>query len=89
VAVIPVLVDGATMPDSADLPPSLRSLADRQAFPLAGVQLDQEVGALVGGIRNGQLAPLRLAEGSHFLDDRWDVRPIRRRRRNRAADINR
>ena len=89
VAVIPVLVDGATMPDSADLPPSLRSLADRQAFPLAGVQLDQEVGALVDGIRNGQLAPLRLAEGGHFLADRWDVRLSRRRRRDRAADSSR
>jgi CHASE2 domain-containing sensor protein len=88
-AVIPVLVDGATMPDRADLPPSLQPLASRQAFSLAGVQLDQEVGALVDGIRNGQLAPLRLGEGGHFLDDRWDVRLHRRRRRDRAADSKR
>ncbi len=60
-AVIPVLVDGASMPARGDLPPSLQSLNNREAFVLNGVSLDQEVEALVGGIRRGQLGPLRRA----------------------------
>jgi tetratricopeptide (TPR) repeat protein len=53
-AVVPVLVDGATMPPGSALPASLRPLADRQAFVLAGVDLDQEIGALLGSIGKGQ-----------------------------------
>jgi len=58
-AVIPVLVDGASMPDSDELPPSLRPLSDREAFRLDGVHLDQEVDALVDGIQRGRLGSLR------------------------------
>jgi CHASE2 domain-containing sensor protein len=65
VAVIPVLVDGAAMPASSDLPPTLRPLSDREAFPLAGASLDREVGALIDGIRRGQLSPLRRADVRH------------------------
>ena len=35
VRVVPVLVDGATMPDAAELPPSLAALARRQALELS------------------------------------------------------
>lgn len=59
--VIPVLVDGATMPASSDLPPSIQALSDREAFVLAGANLDREVGALIDGILRGQLGPLRWA----------------------------
>ena len=74
-AVIPVLVDGAKVPVSTDLPPSLRALSEPEAFVLAGVSLDQEVDALVNGIRRGQLGPLRRA-GAHqstanIQDLRW------------------
>ena len=41
VAVVPVLVDGATMPASSDLPSSLRPLSDREAFVLAVPSLDE------------------------------------------------
>ncbi len=61
VAVIPVLVDGAALPGDNDLPPSLRPLRVRNAFVLTGASFDQEVDALVDGIRRGQLSPLKLA----------------------------
>jgi CHASE2 domain-containing sensor protein len=61
VAVIPVLVDGAAMPAATDWPPGLRSLSDRNAFVLTGVNLEREVDALIDGIRRGQLSPLRRA----------------------------
>jgi CHASE2 domain-containing sensor protein len=81
VAVIPVLVDGATMPADSDLPPSLRSLRDRNAFILTGASFDQEVDALVDGIRRGQLSPLRRA-GAH--EPPADVRDLPLSRRPRA-----
>jgi CHASE2 domain-containing sensor protein len=85
-AVIPVLTDGATMPDRADLPPSLQPLCDRQAFSLAGDDLDREVDALIDGIRSGRLAPLRLAGAAHVPSDGRDLRLVKWRRRERAVD---
>jgi CHASE2 domain-containing sensor protein len=61
VAVIPVLVDGASMPLDSDLPGGLRSLRERNAYRLTGANFDQEVNELVDGIRRGQLSPLRRA----------------------------
>jgi hypothetical protein len=84
-AVIPVLVDGAAMPSSSDLPPSLRSLSDREAFVLAGQSLDQEVDALVDGIRRGQLGPQRSA-GAQPPADLQDVRLVKRRHRRAPPD---
>ena len=80
VAVIPVLVDGATMRGPSDLPPSLQSLGDRNAFVLTGVSLDQEVDALVDGIRRGQLSPLRRVGVLQPPADIQDLRLARRRR---------
>jgi CHASE2 domain-containing sensor protein len=60
--VIPVLVDGATMPGKNDLPPSIQALSDRQAFPLPGNDLPREVDALIEGIGQGRLSPARPAE---------------------------
>jgi CHASE2 domain-containing sensor protein len=80
VAVIPVLVEGATIPDESELPPSLRSLSDRNAFVLTGVSLDQEVDTLVDGIRRGQLSPLRRAEARQPPADVQNLRLARRRR---------
>lgn len=60
-AIIPVLVDGAAMPASNDLPPSLRPLCEHQAFVLAGADLDHEVDALIDGIQQGRLVPLYFA----------------------------
>ena len=45
--VIPVLVDGAMMPTYADLPPSLRPLAERQAVELRPEHLHDDVTGLI------------------------------------------
>jgi hypothetical protein len=79
-AVIPVLTDGATMPGADDLPASLRSLCDRNAFVLTGKNFPEEVDALIEGIRRGQLSPLRRAGPGQPLTDVHDVRSARRRR---------
>lgn len=78
-AVIPILVDGASMPDSGELPPSLRPLSNREAFRLDGVNLGQEVEALVDGIQRGQLSPLRRAGARQPPADLQDL-PVARRR---------
>jgi hypothetical protein len=80
VAVIPVLFDGAAMPGDSDLPPSLRSLSDRNAFVLTGASLDQEVDALTDGILRGQLSPLRRAGAPQPPADLQNLRSARRRR---------
>jgi len=64
VAIIPVLVDGATMPGDRDLPDSLHALQDRNAFVLTGANLDEEVDSLIAGIQRGQLSPLRRADSA-------------------------
>jgi CHASE2 domain-containing sensor protein len=86
-AVIPVLVDGAAMPQRGDLPPSLQPLCDRQAFSLPGDNLDREVGTLIDGIRRGQLAPLRLAGAGHIQADGQEPRLVRWRRREKAGGV--
>lgn len=84
-AVIPILVDGATMPVQSDLPPSLGSLSDREAFVLAGVNLEQEVDALIDGIRRGQLSPLRRAGDRQPPADIQNLPPARRHRRMKES----
>ena len=46
VRVIPVLVDGASLPDADALPPSLRPLLERRAFELSNQRLAYDVGVL-------------------------------------------
>jgi CHASE2 domain-containing sensor protein len=79
-AVVPVLTDGATMPGADDLPASLRSLRDRNAFVLTGGNFSEEVDALVDGIRRGQLSPLRRAGAGQSLADIRNAGSARRRR---------
>jgi CHASE2 domain-containing sensor protein len=85
VAVIPVLVDGAAMPKSSDLPLSLRPLSDRTAFVLTGGSFEQEVDALVDGIRRGQLSPLRHAGALRSTADTQNLPSVRRRSTGRAG----
>jgi len=51
VRVIPVLVDGATMPDSEALPADLKSLARRNALELTDKRWDYDVAQLVATLR--------------------------------------
>jgi hypothetical protein len=57
--VVPLLVDGASVPSKADLPPSIQALSDRQAFRLAGDDVPREVDALIERIGQGRLVPPR------------------------------
>lgn len=60
--VVPVLVDGASVPSKADLPPSIQALSDRQAFQVAGDDVPGEVEVLIEQIRQRQLLPPRAAD---------------------------
>ena len=48
--VIPVLVGGAEMPESKDLPPDLADLAFRNAWEISDKRFRQDVGGLIEGI---------------------------------------
>ena len=50
VPVIPVLVDGATMPARSELPPALASLASRQAMTIHHESFSSDVNRLIGAI---------------------------------------
>jgi CHASE2 domain-containing sensor protein len=50
---VPILHDGASMPDRSELPDSIRPLADWHAFSLTGTQTDAEIDALLDAIRRG------------------------------------
>jgi CHASE2 domain-containing sensor protein len=51
VMLVPVLVDGGTVPAEEDLPPGLAGLTRRLAFTLTGVRLSDEVDELLDAIR--------------------------------------
>jgi hypothetical protein len=57
--VVPVLVGGAAMPASTDLPPELQALALRQAVVLRDSAWHQDVDALISGLRGEQPAGRR------------------------------
>jgi hypothetical protein len=50
IRVVPVLVDGAVLPQAADLPPSLRPLIQRQALQLSHAGFRSEVSHLIAAI---------------------------------------
>jgi TIR domain-containing protein len=54
---VPVLVDGAEMPDASDLPEPLRPLTRRNALVLDFSRFDAEVSRLIGVIRKILAAP--------------------------------
>lgn len=51
--IIPVLVDGAVMPDARDLPPELHGLAEYQALSLTAETVDRAMLSLLGLIKPG------------------------------------
>jgi hypothetical protein len=53
VRVIPVLIDGARMPEAAELPPSLASLVRRQALELSPSRFDSDIGRLLRALDKG------------------------------------
>ncbi|MBS4052861.1 MAG: toll/interleukin-1 receptor domain-containing protein [Methylomonas sp.] len=52
IQIIPILVNGAKMPRTADLPTSLTTLIYRQALELSDSRWEQDVGKLIGHIKN-------------------------------------
>jgi CHASE2 domain-containing sensor protein len=55
VTVIPVLLDGASMPTTEQLPPSLAEMAARNAFPLPADTWEPRLDQLVESLRAGRL----------------------------------
>jgi CHASE2 domain-containing sensor protein len=53
--VVPVLVDGASMPDAAALPESIRALTEHQAFALTVERWSSDLEALLGSIHSGRI----------------------------------
>ena len=53
--VVPVLVDGATMPAASALPDSLRPLTEHQAFALTVEKWSSDLDALVASIQSGRI----------------------------------
>jgi hypothetical protein len=60
ICVIPVLVDGATMPKADDLPEGLKRLANRQGIEISNTRLDFDMERLIRA-----LPPLVRLRGSH------------------------
>jgi len=74
VRVIPVLVDGATMPDSEDLPADLKSLARRNAVELTDKRWDYDIGQLVVTLRRALGLQARISIPRAW---RWPGAPCR------------
>jgi hypothetical protein len=62
-------------------------LSDREAFVLAGVNFEQEVDALIDGIRRGQLSPLRHAGDRQPPAGPGTLPPAKRRRRMKESTV--
>jgi hypothetical protein len=60
---VPVLIDGAEMPDASDLPEPLRPLTRRNALMLDFNRFDAEISRLIGVIRKILAAPSAGARG--------------------------
>lgn len=66
VRVIPVLVDGATLPPAAQLPQDLRGLLECQAAPLRSDRFDDDARALMLSLRTPWAIALRWASANTF-----------------------
>jgi CHASE2 domain-containing sensor protein len=58
VAVVPLLVDGASMPTERELPESIRPLVHRNAFTLTGESLSAKIEELVNSIQKGRISDM-------------------------------
>ncbi len=72
--VIPILVEGARMPEASSLPPSMAGFARCQAFPLDDARWHEDVARLVAdlrhrhGLEGAGAAPLLDRSGARLLD---------------------
>ena len=69
IPVIPVLVDGARMPQVSELPDSLQPLASRQAVEVRRLHFDRDAEAVVERVREA-------LDNKAFGQARWRARPL-------------
>ena len=81
IRVIPVLVDGAVMPRSEDLPDSLKKLARRQGIEISDIRFDADVKQLTRTL--AQLAEERRAEEERRAQEAAKAERVAREERER------
>jgi TPR repeat protein len=64
IPVIPVLVDGARMPDPRQLPPAIQALARKNAVTLSHETFDHDAGRLLDSVRDSLRSPAASAGGT-------------------------
>jgi hypothetical protein len=85
VRVIPVLVDGATMPNPDDLPESLKKLARRQGIEISLTRFDSDVERLTRALALLE-EEIRQRQAAEAERSARDARPPRPRKRRSAPD---
>lgn len=65
--VVPVLVDGASMPHERDLPYEMRPLAHRNAVAISETRFDHDFGRLLDALGYGAIHPYELHARTHDL----------------------
>jgi predicted ATPase len=67
VRVVPVLVDGARMPDARLLPEDIQALADRNAMSISSDRFDHDIERLLEAVDHGAISDLGRSPSSHNL----------------------
>jgi uncharacterized membrane protein YhaH (DUF805 family) len=75
IRVVPVLVDGAQMPTSGDLPDSLKLLTHRQAFEISHIRFNRDADDLAFALQRGLGLHSRPQPASRFVADKESARP--------------
>jgi hypothetical protein len=63
--VVPVVLDGTTMPGRAELPPSIEALHKRQAAELSSAHFESDVGRLISKLRTTRMPPPAVVGSPH------------------------
>ena len=72
IRVIPVLVDGALMPQSSDLPDDLQLLIWRQALELGNNRFNADLGRLIAALESAFQERLEAERRERTQKDLWD-----------------
>jgi len=67
IRVVPVLVDGATMPSATELPEALAPLARRQAFEISDTRFHDDAGRLIQALSGSGRPRARTTASTRFL----------------------
>src|SRR5262249_54091589 len=77
IRVIPVLVDGVTMPHEDTLPASLRPLARRNAIEISNTRFNFDVERLITAVRNALGETVKAESKSNFSSAETDKKTVR------------